>query len=110
MLYPQDKRDLLESVIAQAQQRKLGIWSQGASRVSAADHKRIHREQELPKESPFAFPASQTFRNLSNSPAIAYGVRGGSNDKGVKLLGKNGPTQKKTTMLETAVTGLELLG
>ena len=107
MLYPQDKRDLLESTIAQAQQRKLGIWSQGASRVSAADHKRIHRGQELSKESP---AATQTFRNLTNSPAVAYGARGGSNDKGVKLLGKNGPTQKKTTMLETAVTGLELLG
>ena len=110
MLYPQGKRDLLESKIAQAQQKKLGIWSQGASRVSAADHKRINRGQELGKASPSptTFSAAHTFRNLTNCPAVANGVRGGRNEKVAKI--KNGSTQKKATMLEAAVTGLELLG
>lgn len=88
------------------------MWSQGTSRVSAAEHKRILREQGQPKEAPssYTFPAAQTFRNLTNCPEVAHGVRGGHSGKGAKGNDKDGPTKKKSTMLEAAVTGLEMLG
>lgn len=110
----------MESKIAQAQTKKLGIWSQGAHRVSAAEHKRVNRNGQAKGAPSLSFAAAGTLHDLTNSPKVAREVRGGSsgggNNKPVKKKkNENGLAQKKkkdrsSGLLEAAVTGLEVVG
>jgi len=100
----------LESKIAQAQTKKLGIWSQGANHVSAAEHKRMKRNGQAQEAPSSSFPAAGTLRDLTNSPKAARGVRGGSSDGGNKKPAKIKKNDRRSGLLDAAVTGLEVVG
>jgi len=102
----QDKRESLEQTIADAQQKKLGIWSQGKKRVSAADHKRILRGDRA-KEAPSASSFPGALHDLTNSPKAAVaGARGG----GVGVAKNNAKNERRSKLLDVAITGLEMVG
>jgi hypothetical protein len=87
----QNNRALLEAKIAGAQSKKRGMWSLGSQRISAADHKR-----------------GVTAKNV---PALAA-ARGGAQEAEA---GRSGKSKAKnqgrgSSVLESAMTGLELVG
>lgn len=105
-LFYKDKRESLEQTIADAQQKKRGIWSQGKKRVSAADHKRILRGDRA-KETPSTSSFPGALHDLTNSPKAAVaGARGG----GVGAAKNNTKNERPSKLLDVAITGLELVG
>jgi endonuclease YncB( thermonuclease family) len=106
MLLSQGKRVLLEQTIAKAQRRKAGMWSLGSKRVSAADHKRggPAPNNKAPAVKDRALQTSNAYNKKKSTTKIAnpayktpVGATANNNKRGGRLL-------------DTAVTGLELLG
>jgi endonuclease YncB( thermonuclease family) len=103
-----NNRELLERKISRAKNKKLGIWSLGDARVSAAEHKRNGNRGSVP------VPAVAT---ASSSSSSSRSARGGAQTATSKKPGRSSSNKQKTTskenrgstVMETVVTGLEFV-
>jgi hypothetical protein len=82
----QNKRELLESKIAKAQNKKRGMWSLGSERISASDHK----------------------RGVTSKKAPVPVTRGGAQETGRSSSKAN--QGRGSNALESVMTGLEFVG
>jgi hypothetical protein len=96
LLLLQNKRPLLETKIAQAQNKKRGMWSLGSQRISAADHKR-----GVTSSAP-AVPVAASVYGSAGRGGAQESATGRSSSKANQGRGSN--------LLESAMTGLELVG
>ena len=94
----QNKRALLESKITKAQNKKLGMWSLGSERISAADHKR----GVTSKKAPVPVAAARSRSSGSAARGGAQAETGRSSSKANQGRGSNA--------LESVMTGLEFVG
>jgi len=125
-LYPsvfrfyQDNLEILERKIAHAKHKKRGIWSQGTNHITAAEHKRILRGDKAKEGAPLSTFAG-ALGDVTNSPKAAYGgARGGgggvetktskSNSKENESTIRKKKNERRSTLLDVAVTGLEVVG
>jgi hypothetical protein len=83
----QNKRELLEKKITQAQNKKRGMWSLGSERISAADHKRGVTSKKAP---------------------VPVAARGGAQETGRSSSKAN--QGRGSNALESVMTGLEFVG
>jgi hypothetical protein len=103
-----NNRELHERKISQAKNKKLGIWSLGDSRVSAAEHKRNGNRGSVP------VPAVATALSGSSNSRSS---RGGAQTATSKKSGRSSSNKQKTTskenrgstVSEIVVTGLDFL-
>lgn len=112
----QNNRELLERKIERAQRRKMGIWSLGESRVSAAEHKRNGGGKAKQKNSKYnSIPAVAT-SSSSHSSTRGGGQKASSSKKKQGKKQQSADTNNKAkkqnrgeSVLETVVTGLEFV-
>jgi hypothetical protein len=92
----QNKRALLETKIARAQDKKRGMWSLGSERISAADHKR-------------GVTTSKKAVAATSSRSSGSAARGGAQETG-RSSSKQANQGRGSNALESVMTGLEFVG
>jgi len=99
MFRKQDNRDELERKIALAQRRRKGMWSLGVQRISAADHKRGVVRPPSGKLRPV--PVASATATTAGTETRTYGAKQTNLDKEKR-------ERRRSNLLETVVTGLEV--
>jgi endonuclease YncB( thermonuclease family) len=103
------RRPQLEVAMERATKQKRGIWSLPANRVSAADHKRLAKQdkadsgQQKPLQSKTQRTPLQERRSGDSRPSR-------ENQKAKVPSGSKASKKYRTALLESAVTGLEFVG
>jgi hypothetical protein len=91
----------LEKNIAQAQNKSLGIWSQGRRRTSAADFKK--KTNGVP-----AVSENNTKKNKQKTVAGKNVLKNSNTQNKRATPALTSSNKRKTTLLDAAITGLEM--